>query len=143
MGILNERMGLKLSAASAFRKASTFCERNYRDIANVNYGRLLIKLGKYSQAVNVFEDIREATFNSGSGLALALFKGVNELNRFQWINRSCFTDKEFQKSYDAYETALNWLTEEQSFQSDLLVALASMAYLFQGPEEAKNLLFQR
>lgn len=55
----------------------------------------------------------------------------------------CFADGEFQKSYDAYETALHWLTEEQRCQSDLLAALASMAYLFQGPEEAKNLLFQR
>lgn len=68
-------MGLKLSASLAFRKATAFCERNYRDQANVNYGRLLMKLGKYSQAVNMFKDIREATFNSGTGLALALFKG--------------------------------------------------------------------
>lgn len=49
----------------------------------------------------------------------------------------------FEESYNAYETALHWLTEEEISQSDLLVALASMAYMVQGPNDAKLLLFQR
>lgn len=53
------------------------------------------------------------------------------------------TDKQYEESYTSYESALHWLTEDQGFQSELLVALASMAYLFQGPDEAKTLLFQR
>ncbi|KAJ8909618.1 hypothetical protein NQ315_004980 [Exocentrus adspersus] len=51
-------------------------------------------------------------------------------------------DGQYEKSYGAYEQALHWLTEEQSSQSDLLVALASMAYMFQGADAAKTLLFQ-
>lgn len=52
-------------------------------------------------------------------------------------------DKQYEESYASYESALHWLTEDQGLQSELLVALASMAYLFQGAEEAKTLLFQR
>lgn len=51
--------------------------------------------------------------------------------------------QEYEESYNAYETALNWLAEEQISQSDLLVALASMAYMAQGPNDAKLLLFKR
>lgn len=52
-------------------------------------------------------------------------------------------DQQYEESYEAYESALHWLTEEPERQSDLLVALASMAYMFQGPDAAKTLLFQR
>lgn len=54
-----------------------------------------------------------------------------------------FLDKQYEASHSAYEQALHWLTEEQSSQSDLLVALASMQYMFQGVDAAKTLLFQR
>lgn len=51
--------------------------------------------------------------------------------------------QEYEDSYNAYESALHWLAEEQISQSDLLVALASMAYMIQGADDAKTLLFQR
>lgn len=49
----------------------------------------------------------------------------------------------YEESYNAFETALHWLTEEQVSQSELLVALASMLYMVQGANDAKLLLFQR
>lgn len=52
-------------------------------------------------------------------------------------------DGQYQESYQAYDQALHWLTEEQTNQSDLLVALATMAYKFQGAESAQTLLTQR
>ncbi|KAK9737501.1 Tetratricopeptide repeat [Popillia japonica] len=125
LGLLRERMGLKMGAAQAFRSALRLAEPTARDKVYMNYGRSLVRVGKYSQAVDMFKNVKEATFNSGSGLALALFK-----------------DKQYEESYTSYESALHWLTEDQGFQSELLVALASMAYLFQGPDEAKTLLFQ-
>lgn len=54
-----------------------------------------------------------------------------------------FSVEEYEDSYNAYESALHWLAEEPISQSDLLVALASMAYMVQGPDDAKTLLFQR
>ncbi|KAJ3638165.1 hypothetical protein MTP99_001570 [Tenebrio molitor] len=125
LGILKERMGLKLGALEAFRNALSLSKENNRDFCRVNYGRLLARLGKYSQAIDMFTKIEAATFNSGSGLALTLFK-----------------DEHYKESYEAYESTLHWLSEEPQFQSDLLVALASMAYMFEGPEAAKTLLFQ-
>lgn len=56
----------------------------------------------------------------------------------------CFyvLDQQYEESYEAYKSALHWLTDEEGLQSDLLVALASMAYMFQDPDAAKTLLFQ-
>ena len=53
------------------------------------------------------------------------------------------SDKRYKESYETYESTLHWLSDEPHYQSDLLVALASMAYMFEGPEAAKTLLFQR
>ncbi|XP_060530734.1 tetratricopeptide repeat protein 37 [Cylas formicarius] len=124
-GIINERLGLNKTAKEAFRKAYRLAEKEHRDKAKTNYGRMLYREGCYPQAIAIFEDIEVATFSSGSGLALA-FLG----------------NKNYKESYITYEQALHWLTEEQTYQSDLLVALGSIAYKFQGPEAAKTLLFQ-
>ncbi|KAJ8978707.1 hypothetical protein NQ317_015955 [Molorchus minor] len=125
LGILRERLGLKDGTLEAYRNSYRLSEKEYRDLARVNYGRVLSKFGKYPQAIDLFQEVQKATFNSGSGLALALFK-----------------NGQHEESYNAYEQALHWLTQEQSSQSDLLVALASMAYMFQGADAAKTLLFQ-
>ncbi|KAJ3650240.1 hypothetical protein Zmor_021938 [Zophobas morio] len=125
LGMLKERMGLKLGALEAFKNSLNLSNQSCRDLVQVNYGRLLATMGKYSQAIDTFTKIEAATFNSGSGLALALFK-----------------DKRYKESYETYESTLHWLSDEPHYQSDLLVALASMAYMFEGPEAAKTLLFQ-
>ncbi|KAL1501937.1 hypothetical protein ABEB36_007164 [Hypothenemus hampei] len=124
-GLLSERLGLLGRAKEAFKQAFVHAESNQRDKARINYGRLLYRTGDYEGAVEIFKNIKEATFNSKSGLALALFK-----------------NEQFEESYSSYEEALNWLTENSTPQSELLVALASIAYKFQGPEGAKTLLFQ-
>lgn len=126
LGILNERMGLKETTRKAYRMAlSLVADEKSRDKVFANYGRSLVKLGSYSEAVDMFKSIQDPHFNHITGLALAYFK-----------------NEQFEESYEAYEAALH-MTEKEIFQSDLLVALASMAYLFQGTDEAKTLLFQR
>lgn len=77
LGILSERIGLKTVPATVFKKATIFCEKDLRDKANTNYGRSLMRIGKYSDSIDRFKTIKEATFNSGIGLALSLFKGEN------------------------------------------------------------------
>ncbi|CAH1115105.1 unnamed protein product [Psylliodes chrysocephalus] len=124
LGILKERMKLNKGSLEAFNNSFKLSSK-HRDLARINYGRLLYKQEKYIPAVKVFQEVQEATFSSGSGLALALFKSQS-----------------YEDSYSAYEQALHWLTDEQTHQSELLVALASMAYMFQGVDGAKTLLFQ-
>ncbi|CAH1156223.1 unnamed protein product [Phaedon cochleariae] len=124
LGMLRERMGLREGTLQAYKSAYHFSPK-HRDSARINYGRTLAKLGDLPAAIDVFQDVQEATFSSGSGLALALFQ-----------------NKQYEDSYNAYEQALHWLAEDQTHQSELLVALASMAYMFQGQEAAKALLYQ-
>nr|CAH7731857.1 unnamed protein product [Callosobruchus chinensis] len=125
LGILRERMQLKEGTLEAYKKAYQLSSKQTRDKARVNYGRILYKAEEYAKAINMFQEVQEASFRSGVGLALALFK-----------------DKQYEESYNAYEQALHWLTAEQRNQSELLVALASMAYMFQDADAAKTLLFQ-
>lgn len=61
----------------AFKKASLFCDNTNRDQAYINYGRILMKLNKYTESLNTYRNVKEANFNSGIGLALSLFKGEN------------------------------------------------------------------
>lgn len=74
LGILKERMGLNLNATQAFKNAFRLTDPKTKDAARMNYARLLIKMGDYPQAIQMYKDVDSATFNSGSGLALALFK---------------------------------------------------------------------
>lgn len=53
-----------------------------------------------------------------------------------------YSDQQYEESYNAYEAAYDWLTDDQVHQSDLLVALASMALLFQKHDDAKQLLLK-
>lgn len=75
LGLLRERMGLKADAAAAFRSALRIANSSELDKIYMNYGRSLTRVGRYTQAVQMFQNVKEATFNSGIGLALALFKG--------------------------------------------------------------------
>lgn len=49
----------------------------------------------------------------------------------------------YEESYEAYDTTMNWLAQNENMQSHVLVALAAMMYKFKGAEGAKTLLFQR
>ncbi|KAB0804312.1 hypothetical protein PPYR_01282 [Photinus pyralis] len=125
LGLLKGRMGLNSEATLAFRNALRLSRKQTRDKVAINYGHILFKSRNYKEAIKMFNNVEEATFNSGSGLALSLFK-----------------DEQYEESYEKYDQALHWLTEEEGHQSDLLVALASIVYMFQGPDPAKTLLFQ-
>nr|XP_022913012.1 tetratricopeptide repeat protein 37 [Onthophagus taurus] len=126
LGLLRERMGFKTTALKCFKHSLVLIKNDEdKDKILVNYGRLLIENQQYKEAVRILKGVKTATFKSGSSLALALFK-----------------NKEYEESYGSYESALHWLTDNNKLQSDLLVALASMAYLFEGHEAAKTLLFQ-
>lgn len=76
LGILNERLGLESTALQAFKNAFHLSASTNRDHTRINYGRLLCKLGKYTDAIAMYRDVEAATLTSGSGLALALFKGA-------------------------------------------------------------------
>ena len=82
LGILKERMSLKSGASKAFRNALRLSDRTCRDKINMNYGRSLINLNNYPEAIVIYKDVQEATFNSEIGLALALFKGIIFKNYF-------------------------------------------------------------
>lgn len=141
LGLLKERMGLKLGSLEAFKNALSLSNGQNRDLARVNYGRSLTRLDNYFQAIEEFSKVKTATFNSASGLALALFKGATNF-RSVIIILIIILAKQYKESYETYESTLHWLSEEPQYQSDLLVALASMAYMFEGLEAAKILLFQ-
>lgn len=79
LGILRERLGLKESTLYAFANAYEKAPEKHRDLTRVNYGRSLYKMGKYTEAINVLQEVQEATFSSGSTLALALFNGKKYL----------------------------------------------------------------
>lgn len=53
-----------------------------------------------------------------------------------------FSAKMYEDSYAAYETALEWLAPTDGQKSHILVAMAAVAYMCQGLEDSKTLLFQ-
>lgn len=124
LGILQERSGLLTAAIKSFETAFQYAEDSKKNIALLNIGRIMVRLQKYDEAIKVYKAITEASFNSTSGLALALFKkGL------------------YEESYSAYDTALNWLSNDDDEKADLLVAMSGIIYMFKGADDAKTLLF--
>lgn len=124
LGILQERSGLLNAAITSFEKAFQYADDSKKNVALLNIGRVLVRLQKYDEAIRVYKAITEASFNSTSGLALALFKkGL------------------YEESYSAYDTALNWLSNDDDEKADLLVAMSGIIYMFKGADDAKTLLF--
>lgn len=74
LGILQERMGLKTSTTSAYANAHKFAGAKQKDATRVNYARALTKLEKFEEAVKLYTEVEAASFSSGTGLALALYK---------------------------------------------------------------------
>lgn len=75
LGILSERLGLNTTAEKAFKTSLSLCS-DERDKILINFGRMLTKKGEYEGAIDIFKNIKEASFRGGCGLALALFKGM-------------------------------------------------------------------
>lgn len=127
LGILSERLGLHRNALKAFEHSVSLLKSGKdKDMALVNYGRRLTAQGRYENAISALNSITEANFSGGCGLALAQFKSGD-----------------YEQSYDTYEASMQWLADSEQVQSHVLVALAAMAYMFQGADSAKTLLFQR
>ncbi|KAI8434886.1 hypothetical protein MSG28_003372 [Choristoneura fumiferana] len=124
LGILQERFGLIGAAFKSYEKALLYVDDDNRNITLLNMGRILLRMDKYDEAVKVYQAITEASLNSTCGLALALYKkGL------------------YEESYSAYDTALHWLSNEDSEKADILVAMAGIVYMFKGADDAKTLLF--
>lgn len=92
-------------------------------LSNLAYS--FLKNNQPEEAVEVFQQVTEASFRSIIGLAHSHFKA-----------------KQYENSYAAYENALELLANSHTEKQLILVALSSMVYVFQGENDAKSLLFQ-
>lgn len=125
-GLLLERQKLYNPGASAFSSALKLSSKETeRDAVRVNLSRVFVQLNKFDEAVTLCQGIKNADFNSHCQLAVALFKA-----------------ERYEESYGAYEAALHWLAGDGSDKAHILCAMAAMAYMFQGVDDAKTLLFQ-
>lgn len=74
-------------------------------------------------------------------LYLKVFTHTNKLPRISYF--IIILEEEYKESYESYDATMNFLTEDQTLQSHILVALAAITYLFNEVEDAKILLFRR
>lgn len=124
LGILQERSGLLNAALKSYQNGLKYAEIDKKNTALLNLGRILVRTGKYDNAIKIYKAITEASLNSTIGLALALLKnGI------------------YEEAYLVYDTALHWLCNSDDEKADLLVAMAGTMYMFKGADEAKTLLF--
>ncbi|KAK7074327.1 hypothetical protein SK128_021742 [Halocaridina rubra] len=131
-GLTLEMMRLYHSAAKAYQMAlSAIGDGNEAEIVKVrdgihcNLGRTLTVLGQVEDAMAHYAAIKEPDYFSHCGLALASLKAGK-----------------FEEAYNGYTSALHWLAPDDTQKSHIFVALASLQYKFQNPDEAKKLLFQ-
>ncbi|XP_046745121.1 tetratricopeptide repeat protein 37 isoform X2 [Diprion similis] len=125
-GLLLERQKLYNPAVKAFTLALKLATKdNEKDSLRVNLSRSLVQLNKFDEAVQLCQSVKNADFNSHCQLALSLFRA-----------------ERYEESYGAYEAALHWLAGDGSDKAHVLCAMAAMAYMFQGVDDAKTLLFQ-
>ncbi|XP_011689404.1 PREDICTED: tetratricopeptide repeat protein 37 [Wasmannia auropunctata] len=124
-GLLLERLKLYNTAAKQFATALKLSEDEERDMISINLARIWIQIGKYEEAVALCKQVKCANFNSQCHLALSLFKA-----------------KQYEESYNTYEAALHWLADTGADKANILCAMAAIAYMFQGADAVKTLLFQ-
>ncbi|XP_069681678.1 tetratricopeptide repeat protein 37 [Periplaneta americana] len=129
LGLLLERQKLYRGAAGAFEAALKLLEADsdstLSDMVHSNLGRVLVELQRYSEAIQQYQAVQKADFVTQCGLAMAYFKA-----------------NQYEDSYASYETAMEWLAPTDGFKSHIFVAMAAMAYMCQGAEDSKTLLFK-
>jgi len=127
LGLLLERQGLLEGSVQALETSLSLVGDNsvLADKVENNLGRVLAKLGRCDEAIQHYKKIKNTTFYSQVGVALAYFK-----------------QNQYKESYEAYESCLHWLADNDGFKSDILVAMGSLAYKVEGVPAAKTLLFQ-
>ena len=126
LGVLYERLGLTRSAQEVTAAALSLATRQEeRDKILANLGRILIRLERSEEAAACLTSVSRPTLYSQLGLAMAQYKLSN-----------------YQASYQAYESCLHQLADNDGLKSHILVAMGSLAYKVEGMEAAKTLLFQ-
>lgn len=75
LGLLRERLGLKTSTVEAFEKARALVDDKNRDKVLINCARSFVQVQEYKKGIELYKQVKNASFNHGCGLALALFKG--------------------------------------------------------------------
>ncbi|XP_064110497.1 superkiller complex protein 3-like [Macrobrachium nipponense] len=131
-GLTLEMMKLYQSAVKSYQMALNVIGQGeepeivkLRDGVYCNLGRALTGLGEVEEAMKYYAAIKEPDYFAHCGLALASLKAGK-----------------FEEAYNGYTSALHWLAPDDTQKSHILVALASLQYKFQNPDEAKKLLFQ-
>ncbi|XP_070156887.1 superkiller complex protein 3 [Polyergus mexicanus] len=124
-GLLLERLKLYNTAIKQFIKALKLSQDEEGDMISINLARVLIQVGKHEQAIELCRQVKRGSFNSQCHLALSLFKA-----------------KQYEESYNMYEAALHWMADTETHKANVLCAMAAIAYIFQGADAVKTLLFQ-
>merc|ERR1712142_138403 len=126
LGVLYEKMGLVRSGYRVMELCNKIVtDTGEKDKVLTNMGRLLTKLGRCEEAVQHYKAIKKTTFYSQVGLAMAHY-----------------SLHQYQLAYEAYESCLHWLADNDGLKSHILVAMGSLAYKVEGMQAAKTLLFQ-
>ena len=112
LGVLYEKMGLVRSGYRVMELCKKIVtDAGEKDKVLTNMGRLLTKLGRCEEAVQHYKAIQTTSFYSQVGLAMAHYS----LNNYQ-------------QAYEAYESCLHWLADDDGIKSHILVAMGSLAY---------------
>lgn len=126
LGFLHFKQQHWSNAIKAFNQAlEKITTTQDRDKLYCNVAYCYLKNNEPLEAITAFNSVAEATFHSSVGLALAFFKA-----------------KQYESSYQTYQSTLECLARNDSEKSLILVAIASMVYVFQGENDAKSVLFQ-
>ncbi|XP_028406847.1 tetratricopeptide repeat protein 37-like [Dendronephthya gigantea] len=125
-GILMEHQQLYSQAAKFYScslellKSAENVNNDYCNIVRANYARVLRALGKYSESINVYQEISPlSNFHHITGLALS----------FLMLG-------DFQQSYQAYEQAFALATSEAQ-KSHVRAAMGMVRYMSNQLDEAK------
>jgi tetratricopeptide (TPR) repeat protein len=79
LGLLLERQQLYRTAVKAFEAAQKLLETaedaTLSDMVYSNYGRVLVQLQQYEEAICVYQQVKKPDFSTQCGLSVAYFKG--------------------------------------------------------------------
>lgn len=76
VGYLSGRQGYWNKAVQAYEKAANLVEGAQKDRCLIDLGYSHLKTGNNSKSAEAFSAVKEATFQSTIGLALAFYKGL-------------------------------------------------------------------
>lgn len=126
-GYLYHRKGMWRNAVLAYRRAvqAAANDPKLKDKMLFSLGICLLRAKEPLEAIQMFHEVTEATFESTVGLAVAHFRAG-----------------QVSEAYGVYESVLNLLASTDAQKSQVLVAMSAIVYTYQGEADAKSLLFQ-